>query len=73
MERNAFTREILRVIAELPEEHRRLITLRYVDELEPREMAQIMDISPNHVSVKQNRAMKVLRDKLKKEESWLDE
>jgi RNA polymerase sigma-70 factor (ECF subfamily) len=73
MERNAFTREILRIIAELPSEHRRLITLRYIDELEPGEIADILDISPNHASVKLNRAMKVLRRKLKKEEKWIEE
>lgn len=61
MERNALAAEVIRAIRDLPEAERQIITLRYVDELEPREIASIMDITPNHVSVKLNRAMKILR------------
>lgn len=61
VERNALMRDILRVVEDLPEEDRRLITLRYVDELETREIAKVLDISPNHAAVKLNRAMKALR------------
>lgn len=61
LERGILAKEVLRVVGELPEDERRIIVLRYVDELEPREIAEVLDISPNHASVKLNRAMKSLR------------
>lgn len=63
-EQNTLVQEVMRVLAELPEDERSLITLRYIDELGPREMAQVLEISPNNVSVKLNRAIRKLRERL---------
>ena len=67
-ERSSLMQEVLRVINGLAEEDKRLITLRYVDELETQEIAEVMDISSNHASVKLSRAMKALRELLKSED-----
>jgi RNA polymerase sigma-70 factor (ECF subfamily) len=72
-ERNALMQDILRVVEDLPEEDRRLITLRYVDELETGEIAKILDISSNHASVKLSRAMKALRELLKSDDGVTNE
>ncbi len=54
--------EIRTVLEKLPPDTRQLITLRYIDEFEPKEIAQIMEITPNNVSVKIHRALELLRE-----------
>ncbi|MEY4731922.1 MAG: Sigma-70, region 4, partial [Candidatus Parcubacteria bacterium] len=38
-----------------------ILTLRYVDDLDPKDIAVILDITPNNVSVRLNRAMHELK------------
>lgn len=64
IEKSALCAEVAQAIQELPEEQRRLLTLRYVDDLDPKEIAEILDITPNNVSVKLNRAVALLRKEL---------
>lgn len=40
---------------------RELLVMRYVDDLEPKEIAEILDMTANNVSVKINRALKELK------------
>lgn len=59
--------EVLDTMHELPEEARELITMRYVDDMTPAEIAEVLGISANNVSVKINRAMTQLKSILNKE------
>jgi RNA polymerase sigma-70 factor (ECF subfamily) len=52
---------VLRAMWHLDEEARKIITLRYIDGLGPKEIAQIMDTRENLVSVRLHRAIKELR------------
>ena len=47
-------------LALMDQEDRDLITMRYIDDMDPKEIAPILDITPNHVSVKLNRSVKKL-------------
>ena len=52
---------MLNVINQLEHEHREVLIMRYVDNLKPKEIAAILEVSPNVVSVRIHRAMKQLR------------
>lgn len=55
--------EVLADMKGLREEEQRLFTLRYIDDLEPREIAELLGTSPNTVSVQLNRIQSKLRKK----------
>ena len=61
VERNVLLNQVKRSLAELGQEERDLVTMRYIDDMNPREIAELMGITPNHVSVKLNRAVTRLR------------
>jgi len=44
----------------LPQNHRQVLTMRYVEDLAPREIAEILDTRPNTISSRIYKAMKVL-------------
>ncbi|HET8580907.1 MAG TPA: sigma-70 family RNA polymerase sigma factor [Candidatus Paceibacterota bacterium] len=50
-------------IAELPETYRECVLLRYCEDLSPREIAEVMDLSENVVSVRIHRGVKLLRER----------
>jgi RNA polymerase sigma factor (sigma-70 family) len=56
---------VLGHIRQLPDDARDVLLLRYLDDMEPREIALILGISANNVSVRLNRAMRLLQDRLK--------
>lgn len=49
------------LLANLSDEYRQVVIMRYVDDYSVAEIAEIIDISPNLVSVRLNRALKKLR------------
>lgn len=53
---------VMKHIQALPDDARDVLLLRYVDDLDPREIALILGISANNVSVRLNRAMRLLQD-----------
>ena len=59
--RNTLLANIKEQMADLEEDERTLLTLRYFDDLDPKEIAEIMNITANNVSVKLNRAMQSLK------------
>lgn len=59
-------KEIMAAMSGLPPESKELLTFRFVDDLDPKDIAEILGISPNNVSVKLNRAIKSLREILDK-------
>ncbi len=58
--------QVMATLAHLSEEDRQIVTLRFVDELKPQEIAEILDLTPNVVSVRIHRALKELKTHLKK-------
>jgi RNA polymerase sigma-70 factor, ECF subfamily len=64
VERQALLNQVKETFAELTQEERDLVTMRYIDDMDPREIAEVVGITPNHVSVKLNRAVSKLRKKL---------
>lgn len=55
------------IIGRLDETHRDVLMMRYVDNLKPKEIAAVLSVSANVVSVRLHRAMKELRLLLKHE------
>lgn len=64
IEQEALVREVRAKIDELPEDDRALFVMRYVDELEPKEIAEALHLTPNHVSVRLHRIAKKVKAKL---------
>lgn len=56
---------IVRTLRKLRPEDRELIVMRYVDDLKPRDIAEILKLAPNTVSVRIHRAIKELEPYLK--------
>lgn len=52
---------VLLEIKKLPEEYQKVVTMRYVDELSPKEIAAILEESENAVSVRIHRGVEKLR------------
>jgi len=62
---NFEAKEIIGVLEQLGEKYRQVIMLRYISELSPVEIADILEESPNAVSVRLNYAIKKLRELIK--------
>lgn len=58
-------KEIIKTLDDLDEKYRQVIVMRYIDQLSPPEIADVLEISTNAVSVKINYAMKKLRQIIK--------
>jgi RNA polymerase sigma-70 factor, ECF subfamily len=57
-------RRVQRLVAELPASARAVVVLRFQEDLEPREIAQMLDLPVNTVKSRLQRALIVLRGKL---------
>ena len=60
LERESLLRERLDRIQHLPKPYRKVLTMRYVEGLAPREIAEILDTRPNTISSRIYKAMKAL-------------
>lgn len=58
------SRRLQRLIATLPEKQRLIITLRFQEDLEPSEIAEILEMPVNTVKSQLQRAIAILREKL---------
>jgi len=56
------------VLEELPDVYREVIILRFVDELGPKEISELIEENENVVSVRLFRGLKMLREKIGKKE-----
>jgi RNA polymerase sigma-70 factor (ECF subfamily) len=65
LEINFEAKNILEKIGELNETYQTPLYLKFVEGLSPKEISEIIDISENAVSVRINRGIEVLRDKMK--------
>lgn len=61
------------LLATLPDEYREVIVLRFVDELGPKEISQLVEESENVVSVRIHRGLKMLREAMEREEKIREE
>jgi RNA polymerase sigma-70 factor, ECF subfamily len=64
IQQGVLVKEVIEKMKDLPPDYREILILRYIDDLDPKEIAQILDTNANNVSVKINRAIKALRTKL---------
>lgn len=63
MERAVMQKEVRSVINELPADYREVVLLRYINDLDPKEIATLIGISPNNVSVRLGRAVRMLQER----------
>ncbi len=56
--------ELKRGLARIPEPYREMLTLRYVDEFTPQEIADLKGETPNAISVRIHRGVEMLRKEL---------
>lgn len=63
--------EIRAVIGRLPESQAAVLILRYVEGLGPKDIAEVLEVSPNVVSVRIDRALKKVRALLNVEDTGL--
>ena len=61
-EKRILGKEVLMLIEELDESHRIIIVMRFIDELSPKEIANILETSENSVSVRLHRGVQKLRE-----------
>ena len=57
-------RKAFDLLKDLPEEYREVLVFRFVDELGPKEIGELIEESENVVSVRIHRALKLLRNKI---------
>jgi len=60
------------LLAELPDQYKEVITLRFVDGLGPKEIAELIEESENVVSVRLHRALAALKKKIQAHEATAD-
>ncbi len=60
-ERSVALRQVMETMQQLDDDAREILTLRYVDDLDPRDIAHTLGITPNNASVRLNRAMHELK------------
>ena len=60
------------LIDELPDVYREVLILRFVDELGPKEISNLIEESENVVSVRLHRALRLLRDKMEEKEKHVE-
>ena len=59
---------MIEVIGWLDEKYRDVVLMRYVDELSPKEISEVVGESENNVSVRIHRGLKQLKEILRKSE-----
>lgn len=60
--------KVLKTLEKMDDKHREILTMRYVEEMSIKEIADILEISHNHVSVMIHRSAQALKKVLHKEE-----
>jgi RNA polymerase sigma-70 factor, ECF subfamily len=60
------------LLEELPDSYREVLILRFVDELGPKEISNLIEESENVVSVRLHRGLKLLREKMEAREKEIE-
>lgn len=61
------------LLSELPDEYREVITLRFVDQLGPKEISVLIEETENVISVRIHRGLKLLRQKIEAKDEYAEE
>ncbi|MEK7547228.1 MAG: RNA polymerase sigma factor [Patescibacteria group bacterium] len=64
IERKVLWGQVMEEMATLDEDDRQLLIFRFIDDLDPKDIAEILNTSANNVSVRINRAVKKLKTKI---------
>jgi RNA polymerase sigma-70 factor (ECF subfamily) len=62
---SAEVNELVTALAKIPEDYREVVTMRYVNEMGPNEIAEILGEGAGTISVRINRGVEMLRKELK--------
>lgn len=57
--------QVLKAVQALPEKYREVVIMRFMDGMSPKEISETLEVTENVVSVRLNRAIKQLKEKLK--------
>jgi len=66
MEKKMLYNEVVENMDNLPPDYKDILTMRYVKDLDPKEIAGILNTNANNVSVKINRAVKALKSRVQR-------
>lgn len=66
-------RKAFELLEELPDQYREVIILRFVDQLGPREISELIEESENVISVRIHRGLKLLRQKIEANDEYAEE
>ena len=61
------------MLEELPDTYREVLILRFVDELGPKEISNLIEESENVVSVRLHRGLRLLRERIEAREKEIEE
>lgn len=61
------------LLEELPDQYREVIVLRFVDQLGPKEISELIEESENVISVRIHRGLKLLRNKIEANDEYAEE
>jgi RNA polymerase sigma-70 factor (ECF subfamily) len=61
------------LLTELPDQYREVIILRFVDQLGPKEISELIEESENVISVRLHRGLKLLRQKIEAQDEFAEE
>jgi RNA polymerase sigma-70 factor, ECF subfamily len=61
------------LLQELPDQYREVIIYRFVDQLGPKEISELVEESENVVSVRIHRGLKILRQKIEAKDEYAEE
>ena len=64
MENKVLWKQVLAEMSTLDEDERALLVMRFVDDLDPKEIAEVLETNANNISVKISRAVKKLKIKI---------
>ena len=64
MEREMLLKQVLQELESFPEEQRELVVMRYVDDMDPKDIAEVLGTTANNISVKLNRVVGKLKLKI---------
>lgn len=64
IESNIEVKRVLKIMEQVDEKYRDVVIMRYIDDLKPEEIAEIVGESANNVSVRINRGIKKVRELL---------
>lgn len=65
IEKKIMFNDVVENMDNLPSDYKEILSLRYLQDLDPKEIAEILETNANNVSVKINRAVKALKLKYK--------